>query len=68
MIPELKEFERGLYGLVVGIQCKTEAMSSSFHRKRNSEIQEIRDEERVIVRADKSNTVVATIAIVAVFT
>ena len=54
-IPELKEFERGLYGLVESIQYKTGAGSSSFQRKLDSEIGEIRKEERVIIGADKSS-------------
>ena len=54
-VPELKEFERGLYGLVAGIQYKDGANKSGFQRKLESEIREIRKEERVIVGADKSS-------------
>ena len=54
-VPELKEFERGLYGLVAGIQYKPGANTTSFQRKLDSEIREIRKEERVIVGADKSS-------------
>ena len=55
-VPELKEFEAGLYGLVAGIKYKEDRNPrSAFQRKLNNEISEIRKEKRVFVAADKSS-------------
>ena len=55
-IPELKEFERGLYGLVAGIKYKEGPnIRSSFQRSLDNEIRDIKKEKRVFVGADKSS-------------
>ena len=55
-VPELKEFERGLYGLVADIKYKEGTNTrSKFQCKLNNEINGIKEEKRVFVGADKSS-------------
>ena len=55
MVPELKEFQEGMIKLIENVKFKkSKEPASSFQQKLSSDIKNIKENRKVMVKADKT--------------